>query len=66
MANKKSKKTKMFGNTRSKALNSSRRSQKVNFQTVTLPNGEKIVTSAREAKKYKKTEKEVKTEEKAA
>jgi len=45
----------MFGNNRPFSLKTSRKIQKPNLQTVTV-NGEKVKMSAREAKKFKKTE----------
>lgn len=50
MALKETKKKPLFGNTRSHALNATRRKQKPNLQTKKI-NGKKVVLSAREAKK---------------
>ncbi len=44
----------LFGNSRSKALNITKKKSKVNMQSATI-DGKKVVTSAREAKKYRKT-----------
>lgn len=55
MAKKVTTKKPMFGNNRPFSLKTSRKIQKPNLQTVTV-NGEKVKMSAREAKKYKKTE----------
>lgn len=53
MAKKVSERKPLFGNTRSHALNHSRKKQKVNMQNVVI-NGEKVVMSTREAKKFRK------------
>ena len=53
MAKNVSSKKPLFGNSRSHALNATRKKQKVNLQNVTL-NGVKVVMSAREAKKFRK------------
>ena len=50
MAKKKKKKKPLTVNSRSKALNATKRRQKVNLQKKTI-NGEKVIISAREAKK---------------
>lgn len=52
MAVKKTTKKPLFGNTRSHALNSTRRKQKVNLQPKTI-DGKKVRISAREVKKTK-------------
>ena len=54
MAKKVSNRKPLFGNTRSHALNATRMKQKVNMQKVTL-NGVTVVMSAKEAKKFRKT-----------
>ena len=46
----------LFGNRRSHALNTTKHRQKLNMQKVTLENGEKVMMTAREAKKFKKNE----------
>ncbi len=46
-------------NDRSKALNSTKRKQGLNMQKATLPDGTKIITTVREAKKYRKNETKV-------
>lgn len=53
MAKKVSTRKPLSGNKRSHALNATKMTQKVNMQTVVV-NGEKVVMSAREAKKYRK------------
>ncbi len=53
MAKKVSTRKPLSGNKRSHALNTTKMTQKVNMQTVVV-NGEKVVMSAREAKKYRK------------
>ena len=55
MAKKVTSKKPMFGNNRPFSLKTSRKIQKPNFQNVTI-NGETKKMSAREAKKYRKTE----------
>ena len=50
MAKKVSKKKPLVVNARSHALNATKRRQKPNFQVKTI-NGEKVIISAREAKK---------------
>lgn len=49
----------LFGNGRSKALNITKKKSKVNMQS-TILDGKKVILSAREAKKYRKTIKEAK------
>jgi len=49
----------LFGNNRSKALNITKKKSKVNMQSATV-DGKKVILSAREAKKYRKTIKEAK------
>jgi len=46
----------LFGNRRSHALNTTKHRQKLNMQKVTLENGEKVMMTAREAKKFKKND----------
>jgi large subunit ribosomal protein L28 len=58
MATKITDKKPLFGNNRSHALNATRRRQNLNMQQVTLSNGDKVMTTVREAKKYKKAQKE--------
>lgn len=53
MAKKVSNRKPLFGNSRSHALNSSRKKQRVNMQKVTL-NGVTVVMSTKEAKKFRK------------
>lgn len=55
MAKKATNKKPMFGNNRPFSLKTSRKIQKPNLQNVTI-NGETVKMSAREAKKFKKTE----------
>ena len=55
MAKKVTTKKPMFGNKRPFSLKTSRKIQKPNLQNVTI-NGETVKMSAREAKKFKKTE----------
>ncbi len=55
MAKKISNKKPMFGNNRPFSLKTSLKIQKPNMQKVTI-NGETVVMSAREAKKFKKNE----------
>lgn len=55
MAKKVTIKKPMFGNNRPFSLKTSRKIQKPNLQNVTI-NGETVKMSAREAKKFKKTE----------
>jgi len=57
MAVKATNKKPLFGNRRSHALNTTKHRQKLNMQKVTLENGEKVMMTAREAKKFKKNEK---------
>ena len=52
-----SKKTRKVNN-RPNCLKITKRAQKVNLQTLTLEDGTKIKTSAREARAYKKNSKE--------
>lgn len=54
MAKKVSTRKGLTGNKRSHALNATKKVQKVNMQKVTV-NGETVVMSAREAKRFKKT-----------
>jgi ribosomal protein L28 len=56
MAKKVTKKKPLFGNLRSHALNITKTRQKPNLQKKTI-NGEKVIISAREAKKLNKKEK---------
>ena len=56
MANVKTEKKPLFGNSRSHALNATRKKQGLNKQKVTI-NGKKQVTTAREAKKARKESK---------
>lgn len=49
----------LFGNNRSKALNITKKKSKVNMQNATI-DGKKVILSAREAKKYRKTINEAK------
>lgn len=53
MAKKVSTRKPLTGNKRSHALNATKMTQKVNMQKVNV-NGETVVMSAREAKKYRK------------
>ena len=53
MAQKVTAKKPLFGNNESHALNATRKKQSLNMQKITI-NGETIVTTAREAKKFKK------------
>ncbi|MEG2620667.1 MAG: bL28 family ribosomal protein [Bacilli bacterium] len=55
MAQNVSTKKPLFGNSRSHALNATKKKQKVNMQKVTL-NGVTVVMSAQEAKKFRKNE----------
>lgn len=55
MAKKVSNKKPMHGNNRPFSLKATSKIQKPNMQKVTI-NGEKVVMSAREARKHKKTE----------
>jgi len=55
VAKKVTSKKPMFGNNRPFSLKTSRKIQKPNLQNVTI-NGETVKMSAREAKKFKKTE----------
>lgn len=57
MATKATNRKPLFGNTRSHALNATRRKQNLNMQAVTLNNGEKVSMTVREAKKLKKDQK---------
>lgn len=56
MANKITNKKPLFGNTRSHALNITKHKQGLNTQKVTV-NGKTVITTVREAKKYKKDSK---------
>ena len=56
MAVKATNKKPLFGNRRSHALNTTKHRQKLNMQKVTLENGEKVMMTAREAKKFKKND----------
>ena len=56
MAKKRTERKPLFGNRRSHAMNATKHEQKLNLQKVTLPNGETVIMSVREAKKYKKNE----------
>ena len=56
MANVKTERKPLFGNSRSHACNANRKKQGLNTQKVTV-NGKKIVTTAREAKKIRKESK---------
>jgi ribosomal protein L28 len=56
MANVKTDRKPLFGNSRSHALNATRKKQGLNTQKVTV-NGKTIVTTAREAKKIRKESK---------
>lgn len=53
MANTATKRKPLFGNSRSHALNITKKKQALNKQKVTV-NGKKIVTTTREAKKIRK------------
>ncbi len=53
MAKKCTTKTPLHGNRRSHACNATKHAQKPNLQTYTI-NGEKIVTTAREARTFRK------------
>lgn len=55
MAKKVTNKKPMFGNNRPFSLKTSRKIQKPNLQSVTI-DGKTVVMSAREARKFKKTE----------
>lgn len=57
MAKKVTTRKPLFGNKRSHALNTTKHRQKLNLQKVTLESGEKVVMTAREAKKLRKNEK---------
>lgn len=46
----------LFGNKRSHALNTTKHTQKLNIQKVTMPDGKTILMSVREAKRFKKDE----------
>lgn len=50
----------LFGNSRSHALNATRKKQSVNLQTVTLEDGTKVRISARELRTSRKDMKKVK------
>lgn len=54
MAKKVSSKTPLFGNLRSHANNAAKHVRKVNYQKVTLENGEKVIMSSREIRTLKK------------
>ena len=56
MANVKTERKPLFGNSRSHACNANRKKQGLNTQKVTV-NGKTIVTTAREAKKIRKESK---------
>ena len=56
MAKKVSNRKPLTGNKRSHALNATKMTQKVNMQKVVV-NGETVVMSTREAKKYRKNDK---------
>ena len=56
MAKKVSNRKPLSGNNRSHALNATKKKQKVNMQKVAI-NGEIVVMSTREAKKYRKEDK---------
>jgi ribosomal protein L28 len=53
MAKKQTERKPLFGNKRSHAMNATKHTQKLNMQKVTLPNGETVMMSVREAKKFK-------------
>ncbi len=53
MANK-IKKSPLFGNLRSHALNATKHARKINYQKIKLDNGESIVMSARDIRTLKK------------
>ena len=53
MARKVSSRKPLTGNKRSHALNATKMTQKINMQKVTI-NGEKVIMSTREAKKFRK------------
>ena len=64
MSKKATEKKPLFGQTRSHAMNATKHKQNLNIQKVTMPSGETVTMTVREAKKYKKNEKiEVVTEE---
>ncbi|MDD4036001.1 MAG: L28 family ribosomal protein [Bacilli bacterium] len=54
MAKKETNKKPLFGNIRSHALNATRRKQNLNMQKVVNKDGETVLMTAREAKKFKK------------
>ncbi len=54
MAKKVTTRKPLFGNSRSKALNITKKRSKINVQSTTI-NGEKILISTREARNFKKT-----------
>ncbi len=54
MAKKVTTKKPLFGNTRSHALNATRKKQKVNLQAITLEDGTKVRVSARELRTLRK------------
>jgi len=56
MAKKETKKKPLFGNLRSHAMNTTKRSQKPNLQPYTKEDGSKVLLSAREIKALKKQE----------
>ena len=56
MATKVTTKKPLFGNTRSHALNATKKRRNPNLQTFTI-NGEKVIMSAREARTMKKDNK---------
>jgi ribosomal protein L28 len=51
MATKMTDRKPLFGNNRSHAMNATRKKQSLNMQQVTLSNGDKVMTTVREAKK---------------
>lgn len=57
MANKVTSKTPLSGNRRSHSLRATKHMQKVNMQTMTLEDGTKVKTSARELRTLRKTSK---------
>ncbi len=65
MATKVTTKKPLFGNTRSHALNATKKRRNPNLQTFTI-NGEKVIMSAREARTMRKAEKKIETTEKTA
>jgi len=65
MATRVTTKKPLVGNRRSHALNATKHAQKPNLQTYTV-NGEKIVTSAREARTFRKEPRVRKCDQKEA